>query len=434
MKLQITTIILLFAFYLNAQSAWQITVLDTLPIATSNNAVCEGFVNGERFVYSFGGIDTSKMYSGIHQKSFCYNVSQNHWFSLPDIPDTLGKIASAASYVNGKIYLIGGYHVFENGSEISSNKVHIFNPETSSWENDGMNMPYSVDDHVQTVYNDSLIYVIGGWSNSANVPHVQVYNVYTDTWSLATQVPDNSLFKSFGASGYMVGDTIFYAGGVSDGSSFLARDYLRKGVLQNGNPLDIVWTHVNNLPGGALYRSACSGYQNTIFWIGGAEIAYNYDGIAYDGTGGVSPNFRIIQCQSENQNLIENYSTFLPVMDMRGIAKIGGGNWIIAGGMDTAQVVSNKTYLLHNPNFSGILNGNQPPYFKVKQYSSQFEVETEFAGTVKVFDATGRLLYSDKKMLADLFINKSELSEGFLLFLFDDGSNVPVTQKIISSN
>ncbi|SFT53583.1 Galactose oxidase, central domain [Lishizhenia tianjinensis] len=424
----------MLTFFVAGQNAWQVTELDTLPMATTNNALCEGFVNSERFVYSFGGLDTSKIYSGIHRKSFRYNVSQNHWTSIDDVPDTLGKIASAASYVHGKIYVLGGYHVLSNGTEISSNRVHIYNPVTESWESDGSPIPFPIDDHVQTVYKDSLIFVIGGWSNTNNVPHVQVYNVYTDSWTQATQIPNNSIFKSFGASGYMIGDTIFYAGGVSDGTNFLARKYMRKGVLQNGDPYNILWTQMDDLPGDPLYRAACSGYQNTVFWMGGSAKAYNYNGIAYDGSGGVDPNKRIVHYQSVDQDLIEINNASIALMDLRGIAKIGGGNWILAGGMDTSQVVSNKTYLLHNPNFSGILGGFQPPYFKVKQVGSRFEIQTEFAGTVKVYDPSGRLLYSNYKLLADLYIEKSDLSHGFLLFLFDDGSNVPVTEKIISGN
>lgn len=434
MKFLVTITLVVLGGLVFGQNSWQITELDTLPMATSNNAVCEGFVNGERFVYSFGGIDTTKNHAGIHRKSFRYNVSQNHWTPLPDIPDTLGKIAAAATYIAGKIYVMGGYHVFADGSELSSNKVHIFNPSTNSWESDGANLPYPIDDHVQVGYSDSLILVIGGWSNTGNVPYVQVYNVFTNSWILGTEIPNNNYYKSFGASGYIVGDTIFYAGGVSGSLLFEAQKYMRKGVMQNGNPLDIVWSQMNDLNGDELYRSACSGYQNTVFWIGGSKVAYNYNGIAYNGSGGVEPNNRIIHYQSLDQSLMETNTAGIQVMDLRGIAKLGGGNWVIAGGMDSSQVVSNKTYLLYNPNFSGILGGNQPPYFNVTKAADAFQVETEFAGTVTVYDASGRLLFTEYKLLADLFIPYNAVSRGFLLFVFDDGSNVPVTQKIISTN
>ena len=44
----------------------QITVTEVgeLPEAVSNNPVCEGFINGVPYLFSFGGIDNSKIYSG----------------------------------------------------------------------------------------------------------------------------------------------------------------------------------------------------------------------------------------------------------------------------------------------------------------------------------------------------------------------------------
>jgi hypothetical protein len=36
---------------------WLVTEKTVLPMATSNNAVCEGFIDSTSFVYSFGGID-----------------------------------------------------------------------------------------------------------------------------------------------------------------------------------------------------------------------------------------------------------------------------------------------------------------------------------------------------------------------------------------
>lgn len=431
MKLSVLIISLFFGFSLNAQYNWQITILDTLPEPTANNAVCEGFVNGERFVYSFGGIDTTKTYSGIHRKSYRYNVSTNHWEVLPAIPDTLGKIASAASYIDGKIYLIGGYHVLANGSEISSNKLHIFNTSTNSWEADGQNIPFPIDDHVQCKYKDSLIYVVSGWSNTGNSNKVQIYDVYNNTWSQGTEVPNNSFYKHFGASGYIVEDTIYYAGGVSGQTSFTARTYMRKGVIDPEQPNTIQWSLLDDLPSEPLYRSACTGYQNTIFWIGGASVAYNYDGIAYNGTGGVEPNQRILHFNSETNKVLDNLNFPLNLMDLRGVAKIGGGNWIVAGGMDTSQVVSNATYLLHNPNYSGILNGKLPPFFNVYQSDNEFIVDTEFAGSVDVYNINGKLLYSGYKLLADLVISKDKLKDDLLIFIFDDGSNVPVFQKVI---
>ncbi|MEN8793773.1 MAG: hypothetical protein ABF294_04895, partial [Flavobacteriales bacterium] len=185
------------------------------PMKTSNNAVSGGLLNGIPHVYSFGGIDTTKSFSGIHLKSFRYNTQTQIWDTIPDLPDTRGKVAAGASTIDSIIYIIGGYYVFQNGSEISSDDIHRFNINTNSYLSDGATIPVSTDDHVQAVWNDSLIYVITGWSNSGNITNVQIYNPKTDTWSTGNPVPNNNRFKSFGASGTIVGNTIYYYGGSS---------------------------------------------------------------------------------------------------------------------------------------------------------------------------------------------------------------------------
>ena len=164
-----------------AQDWWQ--PLPAMPERVSNNAVVAAKSGGASFVYSFTGIDSTKKWSGIHLKSWRFNTMSEVWQQIPPVPDPAGgKIAASASVVKNKIYLIGGYHVAANGDETSSKKTHRFDPETNDWLPDGADIPVAIDDHVQAVWRDSLIFVVTGWSNTANVPNVQIYNPSTDAW------------------------------------------------------------------------------------------------------------------------------------------------------------------------------------------------------------------------------------------------------------
>jgi len=334
-----------------AQQGWVWTELSEMPEASANNAVIEAEVNGNVFAYSFGGIDTSKVFSGIHQNNYKYSVNSNTWSILPNLPDTLGKIASGASYVNGKIYIIGGYHVLANGSEISSNKVHIFDPLTDTFLSDGAPIPIPIDDQVQCVWRDSLIFSITGWSNTGNKPWVQIYNPYTDTWQSGTSTPLTNNFMAFGASGVIIGDTIYYNGGAAGNFSFVNRPYLRKGIIDPSDPTQITWVQEMDNPGDAGYRMACVAHQNQAFWIGGSGVAYNYDGIAYDGSGGVSPLTRILR-----------YNTVNATWDLRGIAQIDANKWIVCGGMMNNQQVSKRTFLLE---YVSMVSINQLKFLEV---------------------------------------------------------------------
>lgn len=325
---------------------WTLTEAGTLPEAASNNAVCEGFVGETPYVYSFAGIDKTKLYSGIHLKSFRLNTLTGKSERIPDLPDTLGKVAASASRVKDKIYIIGGYHVFSNRTELSSNKVHRYDPESNTYLPDGKPIPVAIDDHVQAVWRDSLIYVITGWSDKANVSDVQIYNPASDSWTMGTPTPDNHQYKSFGASGMIKGDTIFYFGGASMGKSFPIQNQLRIGVIDPANPTEVEWSV--QIPNAQItgYRMASTLVNEQVLWFGGSTVTYNYNGIAYNKSGGVPPANRILTLDStDSQHMESMVFPGLP-MDLRGIASISNTVKYLAGGMLTDQTVTNKVFRL----------------------------------------------------------------------------------------
>jgi N-acetylneuraminic acid mutarotase len=336
--------LLIFANLFSQAQTWEISEMASIPESVTNNAVVEGFINDTTFVFSFGGLDSTKKYSGIHLRSFRYNTVTEKWNMIPSIPDTLGKIAAAASRVGNVIYVIGGYHVFASGNEKSSNKVHRYDVLNNTWLPDGTPLPVPIDDHVQAVWRDSLIFVITGWSNTKNVPHVQIYNPAKNQWATGTPVPDNLVYNAFGASGVIKGDTIYYFGGAKMSANFPVQNNLRMGIINPNNPTQITWS--DTVPGFSVfgYRMASTLAFGRPHWFGGSNKTYNYDGIAYNGSGGVSPNNRILFLNS-NQQWQSKTLTEIP-MDLRGMANLNDSMKYIAGGMLGNQKVSDKLLLL----------------------------------------------------------------------------------------
>lgn len=325
-----------------AQTNWTIEELPPMPEPVTNNAVCEGFVEVlgvmKPFIFSFGGIDSTLSYSGIHNKVWSYSVNDNLWESLQDIPSTEETIASSASFINGKIYIIGGYTVGPTGTEVSSSKVHIYDPATGIYSL-GSTLPEAIDDQVQCVYKDSLIFIVSGWSNFSSTNKVQIYDTYNNTWLVNNNMPPNNDYPVFGSNGIIVGDTLYYYGGASNQAIFPAKNQVRKGYINPINPFFIDWTIEDYLvPNG--YRMACTSVNDTIFWIGGSETSYNYDAVAYDGSGIVSPSNQIFQYAPKEGFSVDN-SIELP-MDIRGIASIDETTKFLAGGIETNGKVSNK--------------------------------------------------------------------------------------------
>lgn len=428
-SLGVSFFISIFPFWGISQS-WNVTRVADLPMAVSNNAVTGAIVNGKQYVYSFGGIDTLKTYNGIHLKCFRYDVTANTWDTLPDLPDTLGKIAMSAANIDSIIYIFGGYHVFAGGGEISSNKVHRFNVNTNTFTTDGTSIPVAIDDHVQCIWKDSLIFIVTGWSNTTNVPNVQIYDAKNDSWLTGTSVPNNGNYTSFGASGTIINDTLYYFGGASTSWNFPAQPILRKGYINPTNPTQINWTH--SVPNAQIkgYRSACTYTANGPHWLGGSSVTYNYNGIAYNGSGGVSPENRNLHYDINQDSLytIPLFGESLP-MDLRGIAEFNDGSKFIVGGMEANQKVSSKTLLLfYSPASIHKLNKTEVNVFP-NPTTSSFNIKEEKVTQVNIYDVKGCLMNSFSLNTNGYDITDFNTGYYWVEVIFSDGKTVK--QKIL---
>ena len=376
---------------------WQ--ALPSLPEPVTNNAVTQARVADSIFIYTFAGLDETKIWSGIHLKAWRLRLGDTAWLPLPSVPDPNGgKIAAAASTVKEKIYLIGGYHVASNGNEISSKKVHRFDPAANTWLPDGADIPVPIDDQVQAVWRDSLIFVVTGWSNSTNVTNVQIYNPATDSWTAGTPVPNLSNYKVFGGSGIIIGDTLYYAGGARTGSNFPATSFFRKGYIHPDDPSQIDWTGATE-PLAQGYRMACVKLLGQAAWIGGSDVTYNYNGIAYDGSGGVPALDRVTLYQPAFGSLGQvSGDQIPPVMDLRGAGQISPTEVVLAGGMGPNQQVSDKAWLIDLQYIvpSKEAEDNLKPDFRIfpNPTTKDFTLQTSTWVQADLFDLTGKNLAS----------------------------------------
>lgn len=387
------TVFLLSCFCVHAQLT--VTEVAQLPEAVANNAVCEGFADGVSYLYSFGGIDKTKKSSGIHLKSFRVNLQTGKAEQIADLPDNMGKVAAAASRIGKIIYITGGYYVFPDGSETTSDKLHRYNTETNEYWPDGPDLPVGTDDHVQAVWRDSLLFLITGWNNTGNIARVQFFDPSTQLWERATSIPNNHDYKSFGASGTIIGDTIYYFGGASSAAGFNIQNQLRKGVINPKNPKEITWEFSVPDTDVVGYRMASTMVENQVHWIGGSGITYNYNGIAYNGSGGVQPLNRDLFWTGTKWQ--ETLVKSLP-MDLRGIARVNDTVQYIAGGMVANQEVSDKVYKLEWGTPSNIKTAEAITF---QAYPTVFDEHLTFEASElnkdakwNVYDTQGREVYS----------------------------------------
>ena len=394
------------------QNAWNISSLPDMPEPVSNNAVTAAYCGDSLCLFSFCGIDSTKAPSGIHLKSWRFNTVSQVWTNLPDVPDVQGKIAASASTINNLIYVVGGYYVNEDFSELSSDDIHVFDPETNTWLDDGANIPVAIDDHVYDVWNDSLIFIVTGWSDSQNVRDVQIYNPTLDEWQAGTDLPITNLFPVFGGSGSIAGDSLYYLGGVNNSFSTMSR--LRKGNINPEDPTDIEWTVVGESPFGDFYRCASANYQDRFFFIGGSSDGYNFDGISYANNQGVDVEYRIVTYYSNwdywDEEIIDPIN-----MDLRGLAQLTETSWVICGGMSDNQIVTNEVLMLEYQPASFLIESNDDEIQHV------FDLETKVLtinssnriSTVHILNTNGQLIQPDLTLEhTSCSINFSALSKG----------------------
>lgn len=389
-KIQLS-LILAFLFFLAGKSVAQ-QLLASMPEPVSNNAVVGYSTDAlEQFVYSFAGIGAGLTHNDVHQKCWKYDLFTDQWTALPDLPSGPSRVAAGASVVKDKIYIMGGYHIFQNGNELSLSEVHILDTRSDSFLANGKRIPIPTDDHVQVVWRDSLIYLVTGWSQTTNISQVQVYDPAHDSWAQATPVPSAGAYKVFGGSGCIIGDTIYYAGGARIGTNFPPTNYLRKGVINPDNPLEIEWT-IQETDDAVGYRMASDVAFGKPIWLGGSSVTYNYDGVAYNGSGVVSPTGQVKVYDTSADRWIYHNSIMRPTMDFRGTAAVTTNSWILAGGMKEDQQVTDEVQLIILPPLGNDVVAKNALTVRPNPAAAEVILEVDGSASYSIRNVDGRVV------------------------------------------
>ncbi|MBL4634021.1 MAG: hypothetical protein JKY56_09115 [Kofleriaceae bacterium] len=268
----------------DAQIGWARGI--DLPEALSNNSLVGLQSEGGCMLYSMLGIDSSLTKEGVHNRAFRWREGDTQWISLPDIPGP-GRLASNAVALRGEPYLLGGYELADGSTEISHTSLQRFNLRTGQWDSLA-DLPIAIDDAGVVAWRDRYIVVVSGWSNTANVDAVQIYDVENNTWTMGTPFPGLAVF---GPSAAISGNELVFIDGVGSGfAGFSIVNQSFKATLNPESPSDIVWTDLGQHPGDARYRAAGGTASDGTLWFhGGTAEPYNFDGLRYDNNQAATP-------------------------------------------------------------------------------------------------------------------------------------------------
>jgi len=321
--------------------------VDSLPKPVSNNAVASLKSGGHELLFSMMGIGPKKTWDAITAEGHALDTATGDWTDLTPVPG-IGRIAAAAVGVRERVYLFGGYTVDARGNEITVPDVNILDLKSGRWAR-AADLPVAVDDAVAGVYSDRYIYVIGGWSKNQAVRNVQVYDTEKDKWEQATPIAGTPVF---GHSGSLIGSTIVYVDGARANPSgerpkYVSSDECWMGKIDAIDMTKIAWTRLAKHPGSARYRIAAGTPEKgeRIYFSGGTDNPYNYNGIGYDGKPSEpSPVTFAFNVKSGEWEVIQQ-DTPDPTMDHRGLL-VTEQELIILGGMEKGQVVTDRVEII----------------------------------------------------------------------------------------
>jgi hypothetical protein len=308
-----------------------------LPQPITNNAVAAIESDLGVAVFSFLGLDSTKVWDGITNAAYRWDVGSDAWITVAEVPGP-GRLASTAQVIDGLIYLIGGYTVAADGQERSVPDVNVYDPASDSWSR-GANIPLPTDDAVAGVWGDTAVVLVSGWHDDGNVPDVQIYYPSTDRWTSSTPIPGTPVF---GHTGAVAGNSIIYVDGaavVDDDPRFAIDRSSWRGDLSAGA---IEWRSLGDHPGPVLYRGAGGTVGTLAVFLGGSENPYNYNGIGYDGNPS-DPVRQVLAYSPASGEWRHLAAPPLPSMDHRNLG-VAGGNVFLVGGMHEGQEVTDNVW------------------------------------------------------------------------------------------
>lgn len=124
-------------------------------------------------IYAFGGIIGGTSYQST---SYVYDVTTKLWTQLANMPRTRAASGTGVAYVNGKIYVMGGY----NGSSYVTN-TDIYDIATNTWSA-GAARPGTSLMSANAAANGKIY-------ATTNTRYVNIYDPVANSWTLSSQNP-----------------------------------------------------------------------------------------------------------------------------------------------------------------------------------------------------------------------------------------------------
>ena len=191
------------------------------------------------------------------KKVAIYDVATDTWSTGPMLPQPRGVGMGAAT--SDKVYFIGG----RTGANTSHNNIWELTPPDTNWVAK-KSLPAAVCWGDAVAYQDSLIYVLGGWGSTSGLKSVFVYNNVINKVRSCTPLP----VALFGGAAAITGNKIVYTGGCL--GYYMSVSTFVGDINQDDRSL-ISWTEGADLPWPAFRTDGASWGQDEIIVANGCS-------------------------------------------------------------------------------------------------------------------------------------------------------------------
>jgi N-acetylneuraminic acid mutarotase len=229
-----------------------------IPMPTFLGSGCAMSFNGKPLFFSMGGVTNSTLGTEVNK----LNLIDSSWTFCAPVPKQ--RLVMASASLNGKIYLIGGA---ENpSSPVYQNTIYIYDIASNIWSKNSVQLPLSLGWCKAASYQDSLIYIVGGYDGSYPINRVLLFNVKTNTVRDCTPLPN----MLFGGAMAISGNSIVYIGGVGANDEISASTYV--GQISQSDKTQITWNQKTDYPSGKRFRwDAAAWINNCVIVSGGCK-------------------------------------------------------------------------------------------------------------------------------------------------------------------
>lgn len=254
MKNKLNLLAWLFIFTTVHSQTWSVGVNIPEAIRAGNTAAYSK--NGDGYLFVASGRNQDGIVTTRHQR---YQLSTNSWTDLAPTPVPI--LGASTAIVKDTLYIIGGLSDQPGGGGIR--KVRKYSIDENTWA-EAANFPTSIVDTDAVTYQDSLIYVVAGYSNRA-----RVFNTITNTWRNATSLTATFENISWGALTAVNNKLIYMCGS----AGFQSPNYyntVRIGTIDQSNRANITWTLGTPFPGNTRTFFDAHPWGNGIIMTGGS--------------------------------------------------------------------------------------------------------------------------------------------------------------------